>query len=342
MQKIPVTIITGFLGAGKTTLLQYMLQHNQKRRLALIINEFGKTGIDGELIQACQNNLCTTDDIIELANGCICCTVADDFIPTINQLLSRSTRPDHIIIETSGLALPKPLVAAFNWPEIRTCLTVDGVITVVDGVAALDPTLATIPTLKSIDSQKIIQHDNPIHELFRDQIACADLIILNKTDLQNNNQINQVQKLLDQHRRSQAKIITARFGQVPSDILLGIGAHAESNINQRLSHHDQHPEEDHGHAEFKSFSLKIPKIDCLERYIENLYKVLDQPGVLRLKGFSAVKGKTMRLIVQGVGGRLQHYYDRPLLPEEDKDQGVLVVIGDKSLEEHHIHRYISF
>ena len=136
--KIPATVITGFLGAGKTSLIRHVLKTANGRRLALIINEFGDLGVDGEILKGCGDEACTEDDIVELANGCICCTVADDFIPTIEALLSRPEPPDHIVIETSGLALPKPLLQAFSWPEIRTRVTVDGVIAVLDGAAIDD------------------------------------------------------------------------------------------------------------------------------------------------------------------------------------------------------------
>ena len=134
-RKIPSTVVTGFLGAGKTTLIRHLLETANGKRLALIINEFGDIGIDGEVLKACGNEDCGEEDILELANGCLCCTVADDFVPTIEGLLARDPLPDHIVIETSGLALPKPLVSAFGWPEIRTRLTVDGVVAVVDGPA---------------------------------------------------------------------------------------------------------------------------------------------------------------------------------------------------------------
>ena len=133
--KIPATIITGFLGAGKTTLIRHMLENAKGRRIALIINEFGDVGVDGEVLKGCGEAVCRQEDVIELANGCICCTVADDFAPAMRKLLDRPIPFDHIVIETSGLALPQPLVRAFSWPEISSRVTVDGVVAVVDGKA---------------------------------------------------------------------------------------------------------------------------------------------------------------------------------------------------------------
>src|SRR5437899_10185882 len=135
LAKVPVTVVTGFLGSGKTTLIQHLLANPNGKKLAVLVNEFGSEGVDGEILKSCADANCPEENIVELANGCICCTVADDFIPTMQTLLARKVRPDHILIETSGLALPKPLLKAFDWPEIRSSITVDGVIALADAEA---------------------------------------------------------------------------------------------------------------------------------------------------------------------------------------------------------------
>ena len=183
-QKIPATVITGFLGAGKTTLIRNLLATANGKRIALIINEFGDLGVDGDVLAGCGDETCTEDDIVELTNGCICCTVADDFIPTITKLMESDRRPDHIVIETSGLALPQPLVNAFNWPDIREQVTVDGVVTVVDSAAVAAGRFAhdhdAVQHQREADES--LDHESPLEELFEDQINCADLIVINKTD----------------------------------------------------------------------------------------------------------------------------------------------------------------
>src|SRR5271169_5932036 len=164
MRRVPATVITGFLGAGKTSLVRHLLACADGRRLAVVVNEFGELGIDRELLLGCGDTSCNDEDIVELANGCICCTVAEDFLPTLTQLLDRAAPPEHILIETSGLALPKPLVQAFAWPEIRARATVDGVLTMIDagalaqGLFAADP--EAIASRRAADPAQA--HDDPL------------------------------------------------------------------------------------------------------------------------------------------------------------------------------------
>src|SRR6202047_4625290 len=185
LARVPCTIVTGFLGAGKTTLIRHVLANAQGRRLAVIVNEFGDVGIDGEILKGCGDAACPEDNIVELANGCLCCTVADEFVPALDTILALEPKIEHIVIETSGLALPKPLVQAFHWPAIKSRVTVDGVVAVVDGVAVANGRVAA--DLDALAEQRIsdtaLAHDDPIEEVFEDQIACADLVVLNKRDL---------------------------------------------------------------------------------------------------------------------------------------------------------------
>jgi len=228
LAKIPVTIITGFLGAGKTTLIRHVLEHAQGRRLALVINEFGDVGVDGDILRSCGIESCPEDNIIELANGCICCTVADDFIPAIEALLAREPRPEHIIIETSGLALPKPLVKAFDWPSIRARLTVDGVIAVVDGVAVAEGRFADDPAKLALQRAEdaSLDHDNPLEEVYEDQLLCADLVIINKADLMDADTLARISaEILAQVPRA-VKIIATHEGKIDPNVLLGLSAAA--------------------------------------------------------------------------------------------------------------------
>jgi cobalamin biosynthesis protein CobW len=330
--KIPATIVTGFLGAGKTSLIQHLLKNAGGKRLALIINEFGELGVDGEIVKGCKIEGCPEENIVELANGCICCTVADDFLPTIKALLDRAAPPDHIVIETSGLALPKPLVKAFNWPEIRTRVTVDGVIAVVDGPAVAAGRFADNPlavdAMRKLDDG--LDHDSPLAELFEDQINCADLIIVNKADQMSGSEHELAQAHIIKELQRPAKMITARFGEVDPRVLLGLDAKAEDDLAARPSHHELEGE-DHNHDDFESFHIDLPELSSPQDLLNLLTPTIERHDILRVKGFLAVTGKDMRLVLQGVGNRLQHYYDRAWEKHEGR-RGQIVIIGLKGLD----------
>jgi cobalamin biosynthesis protein CobW len=329
--KIPATIVTGFLGAGKTTLIRHVLENARDRRLALVINEFGDVGVDGDILRACGVENCPEENIVELANGCLCCTVADDFAPAIEALLAHEKRPDHIIIETSGLALPKPLVKAFDWPAIRSKLTVDGVIAVIDGKAVAEGRFADDDEAiaQARAETGTIDHDNPLEEVFEDQLACADLVILNKTDLLDEAEEAQVAMRLLLGARDSVKIIRAREGRVDPLVLLGLAAAAEDDLANRLSHHDGEP--DHDHDDFESFVVSLPATVDPAALVAKLAEVARAHDVLRVKGYVEVAGKPMRLLVQGVGARIQHHFDRAWKAGEERASR-LVVIGEKGLD----------
>lgn len=331
MAKIPVTIVTGFLGSGKTTLIRHVLEHARGRRLALIINEFGDVGVDGSILKSCGIDTCPEENIVELANGCLCCTVADDFVPAIEALLGRSPPPDHIIIETSGLALPKPLVKAFDWPAIRTRLTVDGVIAVVDGAAVADGRFADDPAKLAAqrDADGSIDHENPLEEVYEDQLLCADLVVLNKADLMTAATIQRVTAEITQTIPRAVKIVETREGRIDPAVLLGLHAAAEDDLAQRPSHHDL--EDGHDHDDFESFVVDLPPASDPGGLVARLTAVAETYAVLRMKGFVEVAGKPMRLLVQGVGQRFRHQFDRPWTQGEDR-RSCLVVIGEKGLD----------
>ena len=329
--KVPVTIVTGFLGAGKTTLIKHAIENAGGRRLALVINEFGDVGVDGAILKSCGIESCPEENIVELTNGCICCTVADDFIPTLNALLSRSPRPDHIIIETSGLALPKPLLKAFDWPDIRARVTVDGVIAVVDGPAVASGRFADDPVKvaaqRAADSS--VDHENPLEEVYEDQLLCADLVVLNKADLYDAATAGQLTADIRAAIPRSVKVVEARNGVVPIDVLLGLNAAAEADIAARPSHHDT--EEGHDHDDFESFIVDIGPLSDPAILAARAAQAASAHDVLRIKGYAAVEGKPLRLLLQGVGQRVETRYERPWLATEPR-LGRLVVIGQTGLD----------
>lgn len=334
----PVTIVTGFLGSGKTTLLRHMLDNAQGRRIAVIVNEFGELGIDGEILKQCTIG-CTEEEatgrVYELANGCLCCTVQEEFFPVMRELVARRGDLDHILIETSGLALPKPLVQAFQWPEIRSACTVDAVITVVDSPAVAAGTFAAFPD--QVDAQRKLDpnldHESPLHELFADQLASADLVILNKADQTSPEDLARVRAEVAEELPPAVKIIEASNGRLPLDVLIGLGAGSEEHIDSRHSHHDHHHGEgdddhdDHDHDAFDSISIELPQADE-SLLLDALTQLVVKHGILRVKGFAAIPNKPMRLLIQGVGTRFDKHFDRQWGAEEARVTR-LVLIGQQ-------------
>lgn len=329
--RVPCTVVTGFLGSGKTTLIRHMLENANGKRLAIIVNEFGDVGIDGEILKGCGIDTCPEENVVELANGCICCTVADDFVPALNQILSRSPKVDHILIETSGLALPKPLVQAFQWPAIKGRVTVDGVVAVVDGPALAEGRVAS--DMDALQAQRAaddsLDHDDPVEEVFEDQVACADLVILSKSDLLDADGAARANALVEEHLSRAVKIVPSTHGKVDPSILLGLGLAVEDDIENRKTHHDD--ELDHDHDDFDSFVVDLPAIADPEALARRVIAASEAENVLRVKGFVDVAGKPMRLLVQAVGPRVSHYYDRAWAAGEDR-RSRLVVIGLKGLD----------
>ena len=331
MRRIPATIVTGFLGAGKTSLVRHLLSTAAGHRLAIIVNEFGELGIDRELLLGCGDAACRDDDIVELANGCLCCTVADDFLPTLSRLIDRAEPPGHIVIETSGLALPKPLVQAFAWPEIRTRTTVDGVVAVIDAAAAAAGRFASDPEVvaRQRAADPAIGHDNPLEEVFADQLACADLVILNKTDLLDVGRLTTLRHDIEARLRPGVKLVGAEQGRVAPAVALGLAAAAEDDLAARPSLHEL--EGEHDHDDFESFVVSGGPVADAAAFRDRLAAVIRTHDVLRVKGFIDVPGRDRRQVVQAVGDRVQQHFDRPWLPEESRATR-LVVIGRRGLD----------
>jgi len=326
LAKVPVTVVTGFLGSGKTTLIQHLIANANGKKLAVLVNEFGSEGVDGDILKSCADANCPTENIIELANGCICCTVADDFIPAMEQLLSRSVRPDHILIETSGLALPKPLLKAFDWPEIRSRITVDGVIALADAEAVAAGRFAPDPA--AVESQRTadqnLDHETPLSEVFEDQIACADIVLLTKADLAGAAGLEAAKAAISAEMPRRVPMLSITDGVVDARIILGLEAAAENDLAARPSHHDG--EDEHEHDDFASVVIELPEVGDIDALVTSLQRLAREQKVLRAKGYIAVTGKPMRLLLQAVGERVRHQYDTPwgARPRQSR----LVVIGE--------------
>ena len=338
--RIPATILTGFLGSGKTTLLRNILNNADGLRVAVIVNEFGELGIDGEILRGCGLD-CEGEDLggdgegsgtlFELANGCLCCTVQEEFFPVMRQLVERREEIDHILIETSGLALPKPLVQAFNWPEIRNACTVDAVITLVDTAAVAEGRFAANPG--AVEAQRAadpnLDHDPTLSELFEDQLSAADLVVLSKTDLVDGDSSARVEALLREVVPEAVAIVRSQADGVDLGLLLGLESASEAQIHLRHSHHDHHHDDDdeldhvhehahdhnHNHDHFDSLAIEMSTVDR-ERLLTALQSLVESQTIFRVKGFVALADKPMRMVVHGVGRRFEHYFDRRWTGEE--------------------------
>lgn len=337
MHKIPVTVISGFLGAGKTTLVRHLLQNNQGKRIAVVVNEFGEVGIDGDLLRSCQ--ICEEEEspvsnIVELTNGCLCCTVQEEFYPTMQELLKRRDQIDCLLIETSGLALPKPLIQAFRWPAIRNSATVDGVVTVVDchalGTGKLVGDLAALESQRQADAS--LDHETPLEELFEDQLACADLVLLTKTDLVDPMMLDKIKLWLNQELQPEVKIVTVKNGQIDPNLLLGFNAAVENDLDNRHSHHDHEAEHDHD-EDINSIELILDQAFDPQSLILKLKELLTEQEIYRIKGFVNVANKPMRLVLQGVGNRFDTFYDRLWQPTETRETRLVLIGHDLSYQE---------
>ncbi|WP_283967304.1 cobalamin biosynthesis protein CobW [Tritonibacter sp. AK171] len=326
LNKIPVTVITGFLGAGKTTLIRHLMQNPQGKRLAVVVNEFGTAGVDGDILKSCADESCPAENIMELANGCICCTVADDFIPTIESLMALPEPPEHIVIETSGLALPKPLLKAFDWPAIRSRITVDGVIALADAEAVAKGQFA--PDLDAVQAQReaddSLDHETPLSEVFEDQISCADIVLLSKADLAGEAGVEKARAVIESEAPRKLPILPMTEGVIDPRVILGLGAAAEDDLDARPSHHDGH--HDHEHDDFESIVVEMGEVSDPEDLQKRIIEMARARNILRVKGYVAVEGKPMRMLVQAVGERLRAQYDQPWGAQERKTQ--LVVIAE--------------
>ncbi|AJQ92175.1 cobalamin biosynthesis protein CobW [Gynuella sunshinyii] len=342
LNKIPATIVTGFLGSGKTTLLSNILQQAAGKRIAVIVNEFGELDIDAELLRSCPldcdepGEVKGENGIYELANGCICCTVEEEFLPVMKQLVARRDDIDHILIETSGLALPKPLVQAFNWPEIKQHCTVDAVITLIDGPAVAAGRFAHDE--HKVQAQRLaddsLDHDPSLQELLDDQLSAADLVLVGKNDLLDDAERQRVQTIIAGKVPPEVKTVYishANFvnAELPLEQLLGIAAATEERIAAVHNHHDHHhahgEHHEHAHDHFDSLVLSLGEVDT-QILQQQLRELLATQNIFRIKGFAALPDKPMRQVLQAVGQRLDVHFDRLWRADEPR-RTQLVIIG---------------
>ena len=340
--KIPVTILTGFLGSGKTTLIKKIIEKNVYKRIAIIVNEFGDIGVDGEILKSCAIPNCPVENIVELSNGCICCTVADDFIPTVSTLLKMNPQPSQIIIETSGLALPKPLLKAFNWPEISSKITVDSVIALSDAEAVSSMRFA--PSIEAVERQRLadesIKHGTPLSEVFEDQINCADIVLLTKTDLVNEDQLDIAKKYINEISDRNIPILENQNGNIDPSVILDLEFQSEKDLFNRKSHHDDH-NDDHDHEDFESFVLELNLIKDQDSLVNKIQRFINIYSVLRVKGYIEVKNKPMRFLIQAVGSRIRTQFDRMWEKDEIRKSRLVFITQSHTLKQNEITKFFQ-
>ena len=308
---VPATIVTGFLGAGKTTMLNHILKHPQGRRYALIINEVSDVGIDDQLIERCD------EEIVLLANGCICCTVRKDLVESIRRLLQRGGF-DYLLIETTGLASPGPIAETFlNIPALSPHVRLDGIVTMVD-LEHFEKHLSEVPVC-------------------REQIALADFIVTNKTDLVDAASVARVDQLL-RRLNPRASVLRSAHAIVDPATIMDVAAFDVDKLED-LRAHTAHEDSSHQHDLMQHVSLRLPGLFEAYRLQAFLQELSGRARVYRSKGILAIAGSRRRAVFHGVCGRFTIYWDRPWRADEIRESR-LVFIG-RDLDEEEIRRRLQ-
>ena len=301
MNKIPVTLIAGFLGAGKTTLLNRILNEHHGLRIGVLVNDFGAVSIDSQLVTNIEG------ETISLANGCVCCTIRDDLINAILQLIDTETPPDYIVTETSGVSDPESAAKAL----------------VISTKTATKIALNCIVTV--VDAEQVLELDDINEKLAVDQVEAADIVVVNKAELVTTEQLQQVRSWI-QNVSQQARVIEATYGQVPMELIFGVGEYSRATAKKtRLN--DQHHHADHSET-FSSYTWSEDQALAFQA-IYHAFKTLPL-SVFRAKGILHLRDvDDKRVILQMVGKRVTLTKGEPW--GDTKPRSQIVVIGPRGV-----------
>ncbi len=332
-KKIPVIVVSGFLGSGKTTFLRYLLKESNKK-FGLIINEFGDVGIDGDLIKSCDRCYETEKEcVIELNNGCLCCTVQDDFVPSIKALLEFNPPIESIIIETSGLALPIPLIQALNWPEIRSSIYLDVVVGIVNGESMLNgsPINDLNKITKQYNDTDKIDHNASIEELFEEQLEVSDMVLVSRSDILNDDQFDFVKNKIKGSLNSFVPVLKSKNGKIDLNYLF------DFNFKKETYKEFLNEEHDHNHVELVSDSIKLNYFLEKNDFEKEMSKILDELNILRIKGRIWIPNKLLPLQIQIVGKKINTWFEEaPVHCWRPKDNAglelVIISFDEKSIK----------
>ncbi len=289
-QGMPVTIITGFLGSGKTTLLNYILQNCQDLKVAVLVNEFGDINIDSQLLVSVDENM------MELTNGCICCTINDGLLDAVYSVLERNDRIDYLIVETTGIADPLPIALTFLGKELRDLTRLDAILTLVDA--------------------ETFTEDHFESDAALNQISYGDIILLNKTDLVSETKANELEDVI-RDVKAGARILRSQYGKVPLPLILDVGfSQPELFVSAKDSSHHHHHDEHHHHHHsehldndgFMSVSFQSDRpfsVVNFQKFLEDLNE-----NIFRAKGIIWFKESSLRHIFQLSGKRIELQTDQ--------------------------------
>ncbi|NDJ19809.1 GTP-binding protein [Myxacorys almedinensis A] len=322
---MPVTIITGFLGSGKTTLLNQILKNRQDLKVAVLVNEFGDINIDSQLL------LSLDEDMMELSNGCICCTINDDLVNAVYRVLERDDRVDYLVIETTGVADPLPIILTFVGSDLRDFTRLDSILTVVD---------AETFTPEHFDSTAAMS-----------QITYGDIIVLNKTDLAPSERVESLEQWI-RETKAAARILKSQYGEVPLPLILDVEqfkpeGYVEHQLSPSSAHHhdhdhhpDHHHDHDHPHSDhlandgFMSVSFQSDRAFSVKLFQEFLDDLPDT--IFRAKGILWFKESQLKHIFQLSGKR----YDIQTDEWTKAPTNQLVLIG-RDLQEDHLRQRLA-